>query len=217
MNSPRESPEGPLTIGQLDDPRVLQSRRALVDAATTLLRASGPSAITVNTLLKRAKVSRATMYRHYPNVNSVIAAAYLLHIPDPPPPPTAGAPLDRLIDVVTQGAEFVAESPMLREAVWWLVSMRATSGRTHFGTASDDDPGTLALRARLYEFFTSTIRVVLAQSGADAQCRAIQDSLIIPLLIAPVFAVGGKANPKCIAATVEAFMFATGMPTERVR
>ncbi len=51
---------------RLDDPRVERTRAAVIEAASDLLVADGPSAITHANVAAAANVSRTTVYNHWP-------------------------------------------------------------------------------------------------------------------------------------------------------
>ena len=55
------------------DPRPARSRARLLDAATALLRSGGPSAVTIDAVTRSANVARATLYRHFPSANDLLA------------------------------------------------------------------------------------------------------------------------------------------------
>ena len=83
--------------GGRNDPRPARSRARLLDAATALLRSGGPSAVTVDAVTRAANVARATLYRHFPSGNDLLAAAFHALIPPAPMPPDEGSLRDRLI------------------------------------------------------------------------------------------------------------------------
>jgi AcrR family transcriptional regulator len=62
MNNTSDSPSGPRS----DDPRVERTRAAVIEAASDLLVADGPSAITHVNVAAAANVSRTTVYNHWP-------------------------------------------------------------------------------------------------------------------------------------------------------
>ena len=62
--------------GERTDPRPARSRARLLESATALLRSGGPSAVTVDAVLRGANVARATLYRHFPSGNDLLAAAF---------------------------------------------------------------------------------------------------------------------------------------------
>ena len=62
MNDTADSPPTPRT----DDPRVGRTRAAVIEAASDLLVADGPSSITHANVAAAANVSRTTVYNHWP-------------------------------------------------------------------------------------------------------------------------------------------------------
>ena len=91
--------------GGSTDPRPARSRAALLEAATTLLRSGGPSAVTIDAVTRTANVARATLYRHFSSANDLLAASFMSLIPPPPMPPEEGSLRDRLTVIVTAWAE----------------------------------------------------------------------------------------------------------------
>ncbi len=75
-----------MTAGRTD-PRPARSRARLLDAATALLSACGPTAVTVDAVTRASNVARATLYRHFPSGNDLVAAAFHALIPPAPIPP----------------------------------------------------------------------------------------------------------------------------------
>src|ERR1700753_3469842 len=103
-----------------NDPRPARSRARLLDAATALLRSGGPSAVTVDAVTRAANVARATLYRHFPSGNDLLAAAFNSLIP-PAPMPCDTAPLrDRLIGVVVAFGQSISEAAGMLTAMSWL-------------------------------------------------------------------------------------------------
>ncbi len=49
----------------MEDPRIARTRTAVLDAATDLLVAGGPSAVTVDGIVARSGVAKSTIYRHW--------------------------------------------------------------------------------------------------------------------------------------------------------
>ena len=92
------------------DPRPARSRARLMEAATALLRSGGPSAVTIDAVTRHANVARATLYRHFPSSNDLVAAAFMSLIPPAPMPPADGTLRERLIAVVGGWADAIAEA-----------------------------------------------------------------------------------------------------------
>src|ERR1700688_516031 len=86
------------------DPRPARSRARLLDAATALLRSGGPSAVTIDAVTRSANVARATLYRHFPSGNDLLAAAFNSLIPPSPTPPAEGSLRDRLAAMMLEQA-----------------------------------------------------------------------------------------------------------------
>ncbi|MCK6066400.1 MULTISPECIES: TetR/AcrR family transcriptional regulator [Microbacterium] len=57
------------------DPRFLRSRQAMLDAARELLLAHGPGAVTHHRIAEHAGIGRATVYRHWPQPEQLLAEA----------------------------------------------------------------------------------------------------------------------------------------------
>src|ERR1700687_528330 len=91
------------------DPRPARSRARLLDAATALLRSGGPGAVTIDAVTRSANVARATLYRHFPSANDLVAAAFMRLIPTAPMPPEDGSLRERLTAIgVAWGASIAA-------------------------------------------------------------------------------------------------------------
>ncbi|MEH0581641.1 MULTISPECIES: TetR/AcrR family transcriptional regulator [Streptomyces] len=58
-----------------DDPRALRSRAAALTAATELLVEGGPEHVTHATVARRAGIGRATVYRHWPDQQTLLIDA----------------------------------------------------------------------------------------------------------------------------------------------
>lgn len=57
------------------DPRFQRSREAIVNAARELLLRHGPAAVTHNQIAEHAGIGRATVYRHWPRTDQLLAEA----------------------------------------------------------------------------------------------------------------------------------------------
>lgn len=57
------------------DPRFLRSRQAILDAARELLVTQGPTAVTPHQIAEHAGIGRATVYRHWPRTEELLAEA----------------------------------------------------------------------------------------------------------------------------------------------
>jgi AcrR family transcriptional regulator len=91
-----------------DDPRALRSRAAALAAATELLVEGGPENVTHATVAKRAGIGRATVYRHWPDQQTLLIDALandvrpLLTFDDSPVRDQLVAQLERQTDWLNQ-------------------------------------------------------------------------------------------------------------------
>ena len=147
--------------GGRNDPRPARSRARLLDAATALLRSGGPSAVTVDAVTRAANVARATLYRHFPSGNDLLAAAFHALIPPAPTPPAEGSLRDRLIALVQAQADLIAEAPVTLTAMSWLTlggDLERLPGAPHRGSpesprctpCASASPSSTRRRSRLF-------------------------------------------------------------------
>jgi AcrR family transcriptional regulator len=64
----------PISTGETTDPRVLRTRRMLMDALVELLREKEFDEISVQEIADKATLNRATFYLHYPDKNALLQA-----------------------------------------------------------------------------------------------------------------------------------------------
>lgn len=62
-------------VATQDDPRFLRSREAILTAAREVLLAHGPGAVTHARVAEQAGIARATVYRHWPRTDQLLAEA----------------------------------------------------------------------------------------------------------------------------------------------
>src|SRR6188768_3705582 len=106
----------------MTDPRPARSRARLLEAATTLLRTGGPSAVTIDAVTRSANVARATLYRHFSSANDLVGAAFMSLLEPAPMPPPEGGLREQLLVVVEGWIEAIAEVPAMLTALTWLAS-----------------------------------------------------------------------------------------------
>lgn len=70
MSTTSDAPSTP----RPDDPRVERTRAAVIEAASDLLVADGPGAITHGNVASAARVSRTTVYNHWPTREDLLRA-----------------------------------------------------------------------------------------------------------------------------------------------
>lgn len=192
------------------DPRPARSRARLLDAATALLRSGGPSAVTVEAVTRGANVARATLYRHFPSGNDLLAAAFSSLIPPAPMPPEAGSLRDRLVALVQAQADLIAETPVLLTATYWLAlgpDMEKMPGKA----GDDDSPEVRTLRERVAQQYGAPFDAIFDSPDAQAELVEVDRAQAIMLLIGPL--VAGRISTladfdyrDCARAAVDGFL-----------
>ncbi|OLP01742.1 TetR family transcriptional regulator [Mycolicibacterium porcinum] len=190
------------------DPRPARSRARLLEAATALLRSGGPSAVTVDAVTRAANVARATLYRHFPSGNDLLAAAFRALIPAAPMPPAEGSLRDRLIALVQAQADSIAEAPISITAMSWLAlggDMEQLPWRT------GDSAEVRTLRERVAEHYAAPFEAIFDSPEAVAELGEVDRTQAAALLLGPI--VLGKLSTlsefdysSCVRAAVDGFL-----------
>mgnify|MGYP001806183973 CR=1 FL=1 len=196
--------------GRRSDPRPARSRARLLDAATALLRTGGPSAVTVDAVTRGANVARATLYRHFPSGNDLLAAAFHSLIPPAPMPPESGSLRERLVALMQAQADLIRDTPVLVTATYWLAlgpDMEHLPGREQ-GT---DSPEVRTLRERVAEQYGAPFDAIFDSPDAQRELGDVDRAQAIMLLIGPL--VVGRISTladfdyrKCASAAVDGFL-----------
>ncbi|MCV7068475.1 TetR/AcrR family transcriptional regulator [Mycolicibacterium farcinogenes] len=204
-------------VAESGDPRPARSRARLLEAATSLLRSGGPSAVTVDAVTRAANVARATLYRHFPSGNDLLAAAFRALIPAASMPPEDGTLRDRLIALVQAQADSIAEAPISITAMSWL----ALGGdMEQLPWRSDDSPEVRTLRERVAEQYALPFEAIFDSPDAVAELGEVDRTQAAALLLGPI--VLGKLSTlsefdytSCVHAAVDGFLAThrrTGQP-----
>jgi AcrR family transcriptional regulator len=206
-------------IAEKTDPRPARSRARLLEAATALLRAGGPSAVTVDAVTRGANVARATLYRHFPSGNDLLAAAFGSLIPPAPMPTDQGILRDRLIAVVLAFGQSIAEAPGMVMAMSWLAlgrDLEQLPASRQSRTA--DSPAICTLRERIAQQYAAPFDAIF-DSPEAAELGDIDRSRAIAMLIGP--AVLGRLSTlpdfdyrDCAQAAVDGFLHVQRTQTE---
>lgn len=167
------------------DPRPARSRARLLDAATALLRTGGPSAVTIDAVTRSANVARATLYRHFPSANDLLAASFMSLIPPPPMPPEEGTLRERLTAIVAAWAESVAEAPTILTAMSWL-SLGPDIGHLPAAEHGDGSPEMRSLRERIAQQYSAPFDVILDGPQAADELEKVDRTVAFALLIGPL-------------------------------
>ena len=200
------------------DPRPALSRARLLDAATSLLRSGGPSAVTVDAVTRAANVARATLYRHFPSGNDLLAAAFHSLIPPAPVPPDEGSLRDRLTALVHAWAESMAEAPAALSAMSWL-ALGSGMDELPSGRPTRDSAEVRTLRERVAQQYSAPFDAIFDSPQARAELRDVDRAQAIALLLGPILL--GKLSTlaefdyrECACAAVDGFL-ATHTKTAR--
>jgi AcrR family transcriptional regulator len=196
--------------GRRSDPRPARSRARLLDAATALLRTGGPSAVTVDAVTRGANVARATLYRHFPSGNDLLAAAFHSLIPPAPMPPESGSLRERLVALMQAQADLIFETPVLLTATYWLAlgpDMEHLPGKTE----DTDSPEVRTLRERVAQQYGAPFDAIFDSPDAQRELGDVDRAQAIMLLIGPL--VAGRISTladfdyrECARAAVDGFL-----------
>jgi AcrR family transcriptional regulator len=192
------------------DPRPARSRARLLEAAAALLRSGGPSAVTVDAVTRGANVARATLYRHFPSGNDLLAAAFNSLIPPAPMPSDTGPLRDRLIAVVLGFGQSIADAGMLTAMSWLSLGRDLEQLPESRHTRTADSPAVSTLRERIAEQYAAPFDAIF-DSPAAAELGEIDRPRAIALLIGPVVLGRLSTLPdfdyrECARAAVDGFL-----------
>ncbi|MBV9088618.1 MAG: TetR/AcrR family transcriptional regulator [Mycobacteriaceae bacterium] len=197
--------------GRRVDPRLAVSRARLIDAATSLLRSGGPSAVTVDAVTRAANVARATLYRHFPSGNDLLAAAFQSLIPPAPTPPAEGSLGDRLTALVLAWADSIADAPATVTAMSWLALGSGMERLPGARRRPADSPEVRTLRERVAAQYAEPFDAIFANPQAVTELGEVDRGQAVALLLGPV--VLGKLSTladfdyrKCARAAVDGFL-----------
>jgi AcrR family transcriptional regulator len=183
----------------------------LLEAAAALLRSGGPTAVTVDAVTRSANVARATLYRHFPSGNDLLAAAFNSLIPPAPTPPAEGSLRDRLIALVLDQAEVMAHAPAMTAAMSWLSLGRDLEGLPEpRHTRAADSASITTLRERIALQYAAPFDAIF-DSPEAAELGEVDRSRAIALLIGPLVLGRLSTLPdfdyqECARAAVDGFL-----------
>jgi AcrR family transcriptional regulator len=151
------------------------------------LRSGGPGAVTVDAVTRASNVARATLYRHFPSGNDLLAAAFHALIPPAPIPPDEGSVRDRLITALHGFADLVAEAPISLAAMSWLAlggDLEQTWWSRDKRSSESDEVRTL--RERVAEQYAVPFDAVFDSPDAIAMLGDIDRMRAVALLLGPI-------------------------------
>ncbi|WP_099037204.1 TetR/AcrR family transcriptional regulator [Mycobacterium neglectum] len=191
------------------DPRPARSRARLLAAATALLRAGGPNAVTIDAVTRSANVARATLYRHYSSANDLLGAAFMSLLEPAPMPPPEGGLREQLIAVVEGWTEAIAEVPAMLTALTWLASGPDAGDYSEVRQADSEATG--PLRARIIQLYSAPFDAIFDSPQAEREIEVPNRIQAIALLIGPLIlgrlsTVADFDYRACAEAAVDGFL-----------
>jgi len=167
--------------------------------------------VTVDAVTRGANVARATLYRHFPSGNELLAAAFNSLIPPAPMPSEQGSLRDQLIEVVLGFGQSIAEAPGMMTAMSWLALGRDLEQlpESH-PTRTGDSPAINTLRERIAQQYAAPFDAIFDSPEAD-ELGDIDRSRAIALLMGPVVLGRLSTLPdfdyrECAMAAVDGFL-----------
>jgi len=106
--SAEDTPGGP--VAPTRNPRTERARNAVLKAATELMLAHGPNAVTVDQIAAVSGVSKTTIYKHWPNKIAVTIDAFAAHMAQEVPRPDTGSTRGDLVEQVQAVCAFYASA-----------------------------------------------------------------------------------------------------------
>jgi len=174
------SADRPATDDDQLDPRLLRSRKRLLDAATHLLSTGGVEAVTVEAVTRMSKVARATLYRHFGGTAQLLAATFERLLPRVEVSTASGSVRDQLIALLTAQADLIDQAPLNITTLAWL----------SIGSVGGSDPADSAaitsLRSRFIEEYRQPFDRILTQPDVRAQLGNVDTTFAIVQLLGPV-------------------------------
>ena len=167
--------------------------------------------MTVDAVTRTANVARATLYRHFPSGNDLLAAAFNSLIPPSPTPPAEGSLRDRLVAVVLAQADAVAQAPAVMTAMSWLALGRDLDGLPEpRHTQRADSSAITTLRERIAQQYAAPFDDIF-DSPEAAELGEVDRSRAIALLIGPLVLGRLSTLPdfdylECALAAVDGFL-----------
>ncbi len=176
-----------------------------------MLRSGGPSAVTVDAVTRGANVARATLYRHFPSGNDLLAAAFHSLIPPAPMPLETGTLRERLLALVQAQADLISETPALLSATYWLALGPDMEHMPERGGSSDSPPEVRTLRERIAQQYGAPFDAIFDSPDAQRELGEVDRAQAMMLLIGPL--VAGRISTladfdyrECARAAVDGFL-----------
>lgn len=177
-----------------------------------MLLEGGPAAVTVDAVTRTAKVARATLYRHFPSGNDLLAATFSSLIPPAPMPPQRGSLRDRLLALVLAQSEFIAQAPAIMTAMSWLALGPGLQELPEPRHSAGAGSAINTLRERIAQQYAAPFDALFDSPEAAAELGAVDRSRAIALLIGPLVLGRLSTLPnfdyrECARAAVDGFLY----------
>lgn len=174
--------------------------------------ARGPSAVTIDGVLRAAHVARATLYRHFSGSEELLAATFDNVITPAPNAPDQGHLEDRLRALVLAQAETIAKTPPHVTAMYWMTigsDMETRPCVNGLGSARPDSAH--SLRERLAELFSAPLADLLNTPEARVRFGDVDTTVAFALLVGPLVLgraclVAGFDYRGCAESAVQGFL-----------
>lgn len=166
--------------------------------------------MTIDAVTRAANVARATLYRHFPSGNHLLAATFSSLIPPAPMPPAEGSLRDRLLALMLDQAEVIAEASAMLTAMSWLAlgpDLEEWPDPRHSDAA---ESAISTLRERIAQQYAAPFDE-LFDSPQAADLGEVDRSRAIALLIGPLVLGRLSTLPdfdyrECARAAVDGFL-----------
>ncbi|MEV0684949.1 TetR/AcrR family transcriptional regulator [Nocardia sp. NPDC050378] len=156
------------------DPRVERSRSSALASARELLVEQGLAGLTHGAVATRSGVSRATLYRHWPEPADLVRDAVAGHIAAVRPEPTGDLRADLLAALSVTHA--MLHEPVMEQAMRIIIERAGV------------DPRFAEVKVSLHRSGTGALRTILADAIARAELPAGLDiDLAVDQLHGPLF------------------------------
>jgi AcrR family transcriptional regulator len=179
-----------------DDPRARRSRAAALTAATELLTEGGPALVTHAAVAKRAGVARATVYRHWPDQQTLLLDT-LAHGIRPPLTFTDAPVRDQLVTQLQQQAVWLNRPGSL--AV--IAAAIEQAERDRNAQRIREDVFSQADQ-RLTDALTAAVQRGELRPGVQTDVRDLVSRIIGPLLFRRSL-LGERLDEDTVAGTVD--------------
>jgi AcrR family transcriptional regulator len=150
------------------------------------LRSGGPDAVTVDAVTRTSNVARATLYRHFPSGNDLLAAAFHALIPPAPTPPDEGALRDRLIAVLEGFSDLLLEAPVSLAAMSWLALGGDLEQMRWGNDKRSESRDVQTLRERVAEQYAAPFDAVFGSAVALEEVGEVDRTRAAVLLLGPI-------------------------------